>query len=187
MTLRYSGVDWHHREILLKDKPREMLELSPKGTVPVLLLPDGTVLDESLAVMDWALSQRDPDNWRSAPVGLPREQWLAANDGPFKHWLDRYKYGDRFPERPSSWYRLQALNQLMPLEAALSKTPWLHGDRLGFCDVALFPFVRQFAMVDRDWFDSCELTETAAWLRRCLALPLFASIMVKQPVWRSAQ
>ncbi|MEO1082043.1 MAG: glutathione S-transferase [Pseudomonadota bacterium] len=185
MALAYAGVHVELREVLLRDKPVEMLRLSPKGTVPVLELGDGRVIDESVDVMRWALQQSDPDGWALAVSSA--EPLIEINDGPFKEYLDRYKYADRYPEKAASDYRDLACAHLETLERRLKKAAFLSGDSAGFCDVALFPFIRQFAMVDREWFDVAPYPALRGWLANWLEGELFASVMVKLPRWAPGQ
>ncbi|WOJ94854.1 glutathione S-transferase [Congregibacter variabilis] len=191
MALSYAGVRVELREVVLKDKPSAMLEASPKGTVPVLILPGGRVIDESIDVMFWALRQRDQDHWLTLEPGgkLPREliELIAENDGSFKGMLDKYKYADRHPQQSADWYREQACVFLGTLETRLSDKPWLHGSQLGFADVAIFPFIRQFAMVDRPWFDQTPYSQLRRWLDDLLGSELFTSVMHKHPKWTPEQ
>lgn len=185
MALAYSGVQVELREVVLKHKPAELIAASAKATVPVLVLPDGPVLEESLSIIDWALSHNDPDEWLSSPADLSNHEWIAENDGAFKHWLDRYKYADRHPEKSAEWYRDQTDPHLSRLNEVLSQHPWLHGSRMGLSDVALFPFVRQFAMVDYSWFEESQYSSLRRWLETLLESPLFKSVMQKYPQWAS--
>ncbi|MBX7501989.1 glutathione S-transferase [Qipengyuania sp. YG27] len=182
MALSVSGARYEHREVVLRDKPAEMLEVSPKGTVPVLVTEDGAVLEESLDIMRWALGQSDPEDW------LAREDaaLLAANDGPFKHHLDRYKYATRYDDVDPAQHRAAALEILRRLEDRLGESDYLCGDARGFADIAIFPFIRQFANADRDWFDAQDLPRLQAWLAGLTGSELFAEVMHKHPQWRSA-
>ena len=184
MALRYSGVKVQLRELVLRDKPAEMLRISPKGTVPVLQLADGRVIDESLDIMVWALSQNDPQSW--LPQGDLLQTSLSLireNDGDFKQYLDRYKYTDRFPTHSAEDYRKQACNFLEQLETRLSQQEYLMSDRITLADVAIFPFIRQFAFVDKSWFDQSVYGCLRHWLERFLGSPLFLQVMQKYPVW----
>ena len=175
MALGYSGVPLSIVEVSLKAKPAEMLAASPKGTVPVLVCADGRVIEQSLEIMHWALRQHDPDNWLQADhAGL-----IEANDSVFKVLLDRYKYAIRYPEQPMEHYRAQGVGYLQRLEDLLAHTPYLAGPALSLVDVALAPFVRQFAHVDREWFAQAPLPHLNAWLERFLASELFGSVMKK--------
>ncbi|MFI8376212.1 glutathione S-transferase [Pseudomonas helleri] len=178
MALRYSGVPLNTIEVSLKAKPADMLLASPKGTVPVLVCADGRVIEQSLDIMRWALACNDPDNWLQSGNPLI-EQLLDENDRVFKVQLDRYKYAIRYPEYPMEHYRAQGASFLLRLETLLSHSPYLAGDSLSLADVALAPFVRQFAHVDRDWFTQAPYPHLRAWLERFLASELFTSVMGK--------
>lgn len=182
MALRQSGLPHDIREVSLRDKPQDFLSISSKGTVPVLLSHTGEVIDQSLDIMRWALERNDPDAWL-AQAGEPCSQMLIAdNDGPFKYWLDRYKYFDRFPQASQGHYRSQGVECLISkLETCLTQIPYLCGQRAGLADVAIFPFVRQFAAVDADWFDRGEWPHTQNWLRHWTESALFKSVMFKRP------
>ena len=184
LVLSYAGIQVEHREVALRDKPAALLVASPKATVPVLQLPDGSVIDQSLDIMQWALRQSDPAGWLK--VGDPQEtgRLIALNDDVFKNLLDRYKYSQRHPELPMAAHRERALEALIrPLDVRLRGAPCLFGNRISLADAALFPFVRQFALVDRHWFDAMPLVGVQAWLQRWLDSTLFASVMGKAPVW----
>ena len=155
MALRYSGIAVKIREIALRNKPRHMLQVSPKGTVPVLVLADGVVIDESLDIMHWALAQRDADDWlmaREPALAEHAQRLIAENDGAFKDALDHYKYAIRFPEKPAGTYRAEGDQFLQQLETRLNQQRYLYRDNYTLADVAIFPFVRQFAAVDEAWF-----------------------------------
>ncbi|UVK90676.1 glutathione S-transferase [Pseudomonas sp. B21-051] len=177
MALRYSGVAVEIVEVSLKAKPAAMLAISPKGTVPVLDT-DGRVIDESLEIMRWALAQHDPDDWLlggdSRITGL-----IEANDQGFKVHLNRYKYAERYPEQPMEVYRAEGALFLQQLDELLTDRDYLLSDHLSLADVALLPFVRQFAHVDREWFAQTPYVRLQAWLQRLLDSNLFTSIMKK--------
>jgi glutathione S-transferase len=172
MALLVSETPFRLVEVKLSAKPAELLLASPKATVPVLVLPDGTVIDESLDIMHWALARHDPENWRA---GID-EALINANDGPFKHHLDRTKYPQRHNSDPMV-HRAAALEILATLEARL--TPHLHGKTPGFTDIALFPFVRQFAAIDSVWFAQQPRPAVQAWLAHHIASPLFTAAMAR--------
>lgn len=188
LAIAYSGVLVEHREILLKDKPAAMLEASPKGTVPVVVLADGTVIDESRDVMMWALQQSDGDTWY---YGLsPQQQtliddWIDTNDHQFKPWLDKYKYSVGYPEHPAEHYRSHCDTFLAQLNQQLGQTAYLLGDSESLADNAIFPFVRQCAFVDKDWFDATDHVHLQRWLQHFLDSSRFQRIMVKHPLWKS--
>ena len=175
MALRYSGVPLSIVEVSLKAKPAQMLAASPKGTVPVLVCADGSVIEQSLDIMHWALARHDPDNWLQPGCAALIEE----NDTRFKVLLDRYKYAIRYPEHPMEYYRAQGAEFLQRLEDVLARSAYLAGPALSLADVALAPFVRQFAHVDRDWFEQAPYPRLNAWLERFLASELFSSVMKK--------
>ncbi|NNA55779.1 glutathione S-transferase [Pseudomonas koreensis] len=177
MALRYSGVPVEIVEVSLKAKPAEMLAISPKGTVPVLDA-NGRVIDESLEIMRWALAQHDPQGWLLG--GDPRiAELIEANDQTFKVHLNRYKYAERYPEQPMEVYRAEGALFLQRLEELLADRDYLLTDHLSLADVALLPFVRQFAHVDREWFAQTPYLRLQAWLQRLLESELFTAIMKK--------
>ena len=180
MALRVAGISIELREISLRDKPPEMLALSPKGTVPVLHCSDGKVIDESLDIMRWALVQHDPEGWMNRASEPEQRDLIKQNDTVFKHWLDRYKYAERYPEYDATHYRDQALKtQIDNLESLLSQHLYLGGGAAALSDVAIFPFVRQFAAVDQAWFEASRYTETRRWLNAWIDSELFRQIMQK--------
>ena len=156
MALRYAKIDVEIREIALREKPLHMLAVSPKGTVPVLVLSSGKVLEQSLDIMDWALAQSDVDEWivQNQEVQKLTADLIATNDGAFKQALDKYKYAIRFPENPPDVYRAQGEEFLQRLESLLQKNSHLCRNTVSKADIAIFPFVRQFSMVDQAWFES---------------------------------
>jgi glutathione S-transferase len=179
MALTVSGTACIIREVKLSRKPAELIAASPKATVPVIVRNDGDVIDESLDIMRWALGRNDPEGW------LEREDrsLIEANDGPFKHHLDRYKYPDRHASDRGE-YREAGVELLGVLEARLASQDNLCGDERGITDAAIFPFVRQFAETDRAWFDAQPLLRVQAWLRRHLASELFGTIMIRLEPWQ---
>ena len=185
MALVASGAEVMLREVLLKGKPAELLAASPKATVPVLVLSDGRVVEESLDVMQWALEYRDPLNWLEGEA--LESDWISACDGDFKHWLDRYKYADRYPERTAEDYRQNAEAFIQRLEDRLSVSDWVGGDAANAVDVALFPFIRQFAGVDPSWWQQAPYPKVRLWLENWLNSALFSAIMAKYPRWESGQ
>lgn len=166
------------REVNLARKPAEMLAVSPKGTVPVLAFADGTVIDESLQIVRWALTRNDPEGW----LGRDDAELIAHNDGSFKYDLDRYKYPERHQSSASA-HRQSGLNFLRILEARLATSNHLCGAERGIADAAIMPFVRQFAAVDQEWFAALPLRYLHAWLADHLASPLFSIVMVRAAPW----
>ena len=186
LALKYAGISVELREVALRNKPAELVALSPKATVPVLQLPDGTVIEQSLDIMRWALAQQDPGHWLpDANSAATAEQLIATNDGPFKTMLDRYKYAGRYPEHPAQTYRDNGVQlQIAPLNHRLAKTKYLLGEHLSLADIALFPFVRQFAHVDPDWFDAGPYQAVHAWMDGLLESALFGAVMCKLEPWK---
>lgn len=186
LAIAYSGQSVQLREIILKEKPAHMLQLSSKATVPVLQLSNQDVLDESLDIMVWALSQHDPDAWLTADI----HSMLALideNDFEFKGWLDKYKYADRFPEYCPTYYREQAEDFLLDLEQRLTISNYLFSNNISLADMAIFPFIRQFASVDKQWFEQSPYPNLRNWLSLLIDSPLFQSCMQKYPTWLSNQ
>jgi len=181
LALAASETQVEHREVLLRDKPAAMLAASPKGTVPVLALPDGQVIEESLDIMRFALGRHDPRGWL-AP-GDAMFELVAQNDGPFKQALDRYKYPNRYEGEDALDNRARGLEILTGLDARLAGSAFLYGEAMSLADAAIFPFVRQFAHTDRDWFGAQALPHLQAWLAAHLASPIFQTIMQKYQVW----
>jgi glutathione S-transferase len=183
MALFSAGIQVEITEVALKEKPPEMLALSPKGTVPVLQLEDGQVLDESLGIMDWALRQNDPDNWLPESISDDAQglcfDLITENDSTFKDALDRYKYPQRYPDEDCSKARDGGMAFLSKLNALLSKQPYLLGEAITYADIATFPFIRQFANTDLDWFNSSSLTSLQSWLDNLVNSVLFKTIMKK--------
>jgi len=184
MALDYAGVTVELREVLLRDKPPAMLRASAKGTVPVMILPDGRVIDESIDVMHWALAHGDPGGWWRDDLRDGTDKLIEENDLVFKKHLDHYKYADRYPDHPQVYYRDKAERFLSQLEHRLRQSCYLMADRLTFSDVAIFPFVRQFAFVDKPWFDQAPYPKLQAWLQMFLESDLFLGVMTKFPRWR---
>ncbi|WP_440454064.1 glutathione S-transferase [Psychrobacter sp. ASPA161_9] len=172
------------REITLKNKPAQMLAISPKGTVPVLQLIDGTVIEESREIMEWALEQKDSQGLLDAKVLDQANALIDKNDNEFKHWLDRYKYADRHLEMTQEEYRLQGEEFLQILEKLLTKNFYLLGDTITIADIAIMPFVRQFAHVDRDVFYNLPYPNLQRWLQHWLEHPIFLQVMTKYQPWQ---
>ncbi|MCP4790588.1 MAG: glutathione S-transferase [Gammaproteobacteria bacterium] len=184
LALHFAQCTVELREILLKHKPQVMLEVSPKGTVPVLVLDSGEVLEESLDIMLWALAQHDPHAMlRHGDSALA---WVQRNDEEFKFHLDRYKYFERYPAGTQQQYRIQAEVFLIDLEAVLQQQTYLGGNTPDLADLALWPFIRQFAGVDPSWFWQSEYVQVRAWLQVFLEAQAFVEIMPKWKPWQAA-
>ena len=178
MALSLAGTTYEHREVLLRDKPDHMLEVSPKGSVPVLITND-TVIDESLDIMRWAL-----------PKAEFKSEIIETIDGPFKYHLDRYKYTSRYDPSVKRGdidlsHRAKAVESLGIIEKQLSQSDFICGSEMGPTDMAAFPFIRQFAAVEPDWWAADEvLPFTRDWLTLCVNSEVFLSVMQKFPLWR---
>lgn len=181
------------REIILRDKPSEMIAASPKATVPVMVFENGSILEESLDIALWALKQADPQNW------LPDHKetksaifaFLEEMDGPFKHHLDHTKYVSRYAEDEEQQtyetkHREAALEILTGIEERLIKSEYLFGPKATLADIATFPFVRQFANTDLDWWNAQPIPHVQNWLHQWIESPLFLSIMEKYPIWKTS-
>lgn len=189
LAIAASGKKVEIREVVLKDKPACMLAASAKATVPVLVTTQGSVIDESLDIMLWALSDKDPEGWYQ---GLSADQLnkasdlIAENDNGFKYFLDRYKYADRYPEHDAEVYRAKACEFLAQLDTQLQQHSGLVGEHYSYADMAIAPFIRQFAMVDSTWFyQHSPFSAVKHWLDSILDSQQFESIMVKLPQWQS--
>lgn len=169
------------REISLRDKPTHMLQVSPKGTVPVLVLPNG-VIEQSLDIMMWALKQNDPHGWLNADLNKAHAL-IVENDTNFKRALDCYKYPERYPQLSQIDYRSQGEIFLQQLENLLNQHNYLLKDTASLADMAIFPFVRQFAAVDSAWFASSNYPQLQKWLDTFIHSDLFERVMKKQPTY----
>lgn len=188
LALASSAIATELREVVLKDKPEVLRLLSAKATVPVLETTEGKVLDESLDIMLWVLNQHDPDNWYQSLDQNQRQQatqLIDNNDGEFKYYLDRYKYADRYPQHTQQFYRQQGEKTLAKLEHLLEENGCLLTARWTLADMALLPFIRQFAFVDKDWFEQSNYPAVREWLDTFLQSALFKSIMFKYPQWHA--
>ncbi len=185
VTLYLCGIQVEQREIVFWDKPEPMLDVSPKGTVPVLVLPDGQVIDESRDIAFWAVENRTENSSNLAPKDLLSgiNQWIDLNDNEFKDWLDKYKYADRFPDQSQDDYRQQALPFLDRLENSLAKSTYLLGDQISLADICTFTFIRQFANVDKNWWFEVDYPYLKYWLEKHLCSDYFVKIMKNRPTW----
>lgn len=172
------------REITLKNKPPQMLAISPKGTVPVLQLLDGTVIEESREIMIWALAQQDSQGLLHDAALHEANALIDKNDNEFKHWLDRYKYADRHLEMTQTEYRQKGEVFLQLLEELLTKNSYLLGKGITLADIGIMPFVRQFAHVNRDVFYNLPYPNLQRWLQDWLQHPLFLQAMTKFQPWQ---
>ena len=184
MAIYVSGVTVELREILLRDKPEHMLELSAKGTVPVLQLTNSKVIDESIDIFFWALQKNDPSAWLTVD-NHELARLVERNDSEFKYWLDRYKYSVGYPEFSAEYYRGEAEVFIAELERRLLTSQYLLGCKLSGADMAILPFVRQFAFVDKAWFDNTPYPRVQAWLAEFLNSAIFLAVMDKYPPWQT--
>ncbi|WP_025645542.1 MULTISPECIES: glutathione S-transferase [unclassified Psychrobacter] len=184
LALLFAELPVELREIVLKNKPSQMLAISPKGTVPVLQLPEGRVIEESREIMIWALEQNDKQGLLDAKLIKQANDLLDKNDDEFKHWLDHYKYADRYPEMSQAEYQERGEVFLQSLEALLNKNAYLLGDSISIADIGIMPFVRQFAHVDRDVFYGLPYPKLQSWLQDWLEHPLFKQAMTKFDPWQ---
>ena len=181
LSLTYAGTICELREVVLRDKPAQMIALSPKATVPVLQLPDGQVIDESYDIIKWSLTQNDPDGWQQF---IPQADVLVdENDGPFKSALDKYKYASRFPEHRPEHYRDQGEVFLKKLDRILQVSPFLLSNRQTIADIAILPFIRQFAHVDKAWFLGTPYPGLQRWMAAQLDSENYKTVMKKYPQW----
>jgi len=181
LAIAYSGIHVELREVVLKNKPSELLQLSAKATVPVLQCLDGTIIDESRDIMLWALNQHDPDDWLESA----KHPCIDENDGGFKQALDHYKYADRFPENSPAYYRKQCNEFLIKIDHLLKKHNFIQNNHLSYVDMAILPFIRQFYLVNTTAIQSQEFPYLMPWLQAQLDSNLFASIMQKYPAWQA--
>jgi glutathione S-transferase len=186
MALYASGQIYQHREIVLADKPSEMLALSPKSTVPVLQLEGGQVIDESLDIMLWTLERNDPLFWLEPEQGSRFDMLVLITriEDEFKYHLDRYKYATRYDSADPQFHRTQAEKTVRDLDDCLGRAAYLFGTRPALADYATAPFIRQFANTDRDWFDKLPYARLHKWLADILSSEIFITIMAKYPLWQ---
>ncbi len=186
MALATAGCTVELREVVLRDKPAAMLKASAKGTVPVLVLDDTTVIDESLDVMKWALAANDPENWLSADRA-ETEALISETDGSFKHHLDRFKYATRYEDADPLEHRTAAEPFLLKLSNRLAQSAHLLGDQRSFADIAIFPFIRQFVNAAGDFMHQDRFSTLMRWLDGHVRSDLFLSIMKKYPQWHEGE
>ena len=182
--LLFAGLQVELREITLKNKPPQMLAISPKGTVPVLQLLDGTVIEESREIMTWALEQQDAQGLLAAQTLPQANALIDKNDNEFKYWLDRYKYADRHLDMSQAEYRQRGEAFLQMLEELLIKNSYLLGESITIADIGIMPFVRQFAHVNRKVFYDLPYPNLQRWLQDWLNHPLFLQAMTKFEPWQ---
>jgi len=186
LAIKHSGLKVELREIILRNKPQPMLDISPKGTVPVLQLTNGNVIDESWDIVHWATTQQEQGSIRGSLERIEQaNELINQNDNDFKQHLDHYKYADRFPEHSVEYYRTEAEVFLQSLENRLSQQSYLLDNSISLADIGVFPFIRQFAHVDIDWFRQAPYLYLISWMDKFMSSQLFNSIMQKYPPWVS--
>lgn len=190
LVLKYAGITVETREVDLSNPPAALLSISSDATVPVLQLPDNTVIEESWDIALWATRQNDPDLWMGENEQhlLESEMLIETNDYSFKQDLDHYKYSDRYPEHSMEYYRHLGEEFLQELEERLNSNRYLLSDSVSIADIGIFPFIRQFAMVDKSWFDQSAYVKLQQWLNEFIGAEgsqdqLFLSIMDKHKLW----
>ena len=186
MALKYAGLNVELREVDLSDMPEEALRVSSNATVPLLVLDDGSYMDESWDIVKWALEQSDPDFWlgREKEHLIDAEILIETNDLSFKEDLDHYKYADRHPEHPQMYYRERCEEFIEELEEMLSDNSFLLSEKLSLADIGVFPFVRQFSKVDEDWFAGAPYPKVRHWLQTLIDSELFQQVFQKHHLWR---
>ena len=186
MALKKSGIKIELREVELKVIPQQLLDISSEDTVPVLQLPDGTVFTESWEIVKWAVSQNDPDNWLGSnkQYELDADILIETNDYSFKTDLDHYKYADRHPEQTQEDYRIVCEEFIEELEDSLSENKYLLSDEITLADIGVFPFVRQFSLVDKEWFDQSHYPGVQHWLQGLIDSDLFQDTFQKHQPWQ---
>ena len=183
MAIHISSQKCEIREVLLRDKPPSMLEYSSKGTVPVLVLQSGEVIDESLDVIDWALNLNDPDNWQRSKDNEKTKELIKINDGEFKHHLDRYKYSKRYDNEDPEFHRKKCLSFIEKVNSELQNSKYIFDDAISYIDISLLPFIRQFRIADNEWFDELPFENVKSWLSNFLNSELLKFIMYKYDLW----
>ena len=184
MAIHISDQRCELREVLLRDKPPSMLEYSAKGTVPVLILQDGKIIDESLDVIDWALNLNDPDDWQRSKDKEKTKELIKINDGEFKYHLDRYKYSKRYDNEDPEFHRKKCLKFIESINNELNNSEYIFDDNISYADIVLLPFIRQFRIADIEWFDSLPYDNLKKWLSSFLGSSLLNSIMKKYDLWK---
>ena len=185
MSLFYCNIKYEHREILLKDRPRALYDISPKGTVPVLILDNNNIIDESIDIMKWALKIFDKDSWYKNKIEK-QDKLISVNDNIFKKKLDNYKYHIRFPELSFEEHRKIISKDLSAYNNILSENKYLLSSEINLADIAIFPFIRQSAFVNINWF-KVQFPFVYNWLQNLMDSNLFQSIMHKYPIWKEGE
>jgi glutathione S-transferase len=187
MALKQTGIKIELREVKLSDMPEEALSISPEATVPILALPDGTVFTESWDIVKWSLAQNDTDKWlgNNDEHSLDAEILIETNDFSFKEDLDHYKYADRFPEHSEEHYRKACEAFIEELEDMLIDNNFLLAGQLSLADIGVFPFIRQFSLVNKEWFDNAPYPKVQKWLDNIISTELFQHVFQKHELWQA--
>lgn len=186
MALKYARLKIILREVVLSDLPVDVLAVSPQATVPSLVISENECMDESWDIVKWAIQQSDPENWLGENNGYlnDAEMLVETNDYSFKDDLDHYKYADRFPEQPMEYYRQRGEEFVEELNEMLKQNNFLLAEHITVADIAIFPFIRQFSMVDKDWFDKAPYPELQRWLDFMLDTEWFSEAFKKHEIWK---
>ncbi|NOR41692.1 MAG: glutathione S-transferase [Gammaproteobacteria bacterium] len=187
MALKQTGIKIELREVKLSDMPEEALSISPEATVPILALPDGTVITESWDIVKWSLAQNDADKWlgNNDEHSLDAEVLIETNDFSFKEDLDHYKYADRFPDHSEEHYRKACEAFIEELEEMLIDNNFLLAGQLSLADIGVFPFIRQFSLVNKEWFDNAPYPKVQKWLDNIISTELFQHVFQKHELWQA--
>ena len=187
MVLYYSGINCQLREISLKNKPSALIDISPKATVPVMQLPCGIIIDESLDIIHYAIKQNDPEGIDSvsAELRVQINELIASNDSEFASLLRKYKYFEKYPETSQKSYRKQIEESFLDeYEQMLDGNEYLFGQK-SVADIAILPFIRQFAFVDKDWFFASKYKNLINWLNKTIESDVFENIILaKHDPWK---
>lgn len=186
MALKNSAIKVELREVDLNDMPQEALAVSAKATVPLLVFSDGSFIDESWDIVKWAVAQNDPDNWSGEhdEYLLDAEMLVETNDFSFKEDLDHYKYADQYPEQTEEEYRQACEEFIEELEDMLADNDYLLGNQMTLADIGVFPFIRQFSLVDKGWFEQSPYNKVKHWLFTIINTPLFQQVFAKHSLWQ---
>jgi len=185
MAIAKAGIPVQLREVVLRDKPQALIDVSPKATVPVLVLPDGSLIEESFEILLWALRNNDPDRWLLDNCQADLAEMVAQNDGEFKKNLDGYKYSQKHTGKTHSEYRDDGAQWLAVLDERLQASTFLAANKPSALDIAVMPFIRQFAHTDLAWFEASPFKALGSWLNVWKDSELFASVMHKYPPWHT--
>ena len=188
IAIKLCSLECEIREINLKLKNKEFLELSPKGTVPVLVLPDDKIIEESMDIIHWAISNNDPYNLKLKNLEIYNKdmELISIFDNEFKYHLDRYKYNSRYKGINKEEHKYKARDLLVNLNNSLKEKQWLNGENISISDISILPFIRQYRIADIKWFDEkLELPNINRWLDKFLNSKIFNNVMKKYKIWET--